>query len=158
ETLDVVELKRRAHGGRSLLHLVEHVGKRRLERECLFDLISAYVGILAIFQEARKLMLAKKLGNRGQVRPPVLRPSFQVCENRGDASLVENRECVLDVFIEIGVKDALIHEVQPRTNVEQDPAEVMKLEGCENGRVSLHRLLDTPIVANRLFLARLDLS
>src|ERR1700716_726076 len=43
-----------------LLHLVEHVAEGRLELERLLDFIGAHIGILAVFQEARTLMLPKE--------------------------------------------------------------------------------------------------
>ena len=46
------------------LHLVEHVGEGRLELERLLDLVGADVRILAVFQEARALVLANELDER----------------------------------------------------------------------------------------------
>src|SRR4029077_704535 len=66
------------HVPRRSLHLVEHRRKRRLELECLLDLVCAYVGVLAVFQETRAMMLADKLDERRRVGLPVRRKSFEV--------------------------------------------------------------------------------
>ena len=69
----------------------------------------------------------------GQVRLPVLRPTFEVDEHRGDAGLDEQRHRVLEIFVEIGVEDALIHEVHARADIEQHPAEVVQLQRRQDG-------------------------
>src|SRR5262245_36868941 len=50
------------------LHLVEHVLEGRLEPERLLDLVGAYIRILAVFQEARALVLPHELDERRSVR------------------------------------------------------------------------------------------
>src|SRR3954452_3386933 len=54
------------------LHLVQHSGKRRLQTERLLDFVSAHVGVLAVFKEARALVLAHELNERGSISLPVL--------------------------------------------------------------------------------------
>src|SRR6266550_8934487 len=83
------------------LHLVEHVREGRLELQGLLDFIGAHVGILSVFDEARALMLTKKVDDRRKVRLPVIRPSFEVDENRGDAGLDEESHRDLKVFVEV---------------------------------------------------------
>src|SRR5437868_4243310 len=58
---------------RRSLHLIEHVGERRLEPEGLLDLIRAHVGILPVFQEAGAMVLADEFDERRGVRLPILR-------------------------------------------------------------------------------------
>ena len=87
-------------------------------------------------------MRAEEFDDCVEVRLPVLRPPFKVCEHRGDAGFDEEGHCIFEVFIEVGVEDALIHEVKPRADVEQDPAEIMELERSENVRIALDRCLN----------------
>src|SRR5215469_13212885 len=111
-----------------LLHLIEHARKGGLERQRFFHFIGTYEWILPVLQEARKLVFPEELGNGRYVRPPVRWPTLQVCENGCNARLVKNLDCILDIFVKISVEDALIHEVQSRSDVKQDPTEVMKLQ------------------------------
>ena len=53
------------------LHLVEHVRKRRLELECLLDLVRAHIRVFAVFKETRAMMLADELDERRRVGLPV---------------------------------------------------------------------------------------
>src|SRR5262252_978584 len=96
------------------LHLVEHLGERPLELERLLDLFRADVRVLTVFEEARPLVLVEELRDREHVRLPVLGPAFEVGEDRVDARRVEDLEGVLDVLVEVGVEDALVHEVETR--------------------------------------------
>ena len=61
-----------------LLHLVEHVGEGRLQPQRLLDLIGRDVGVLAVLQEARALVLANELDERLGVVLPVLGEAFEV--------------------------------------------------------------------------------
>src|SRR5262249_22522664 len=54
--------------------------------------------------------------------------AFQVLEDGVDAVLAEERHGVLGVLVEIGVEDALIHEVGFLPDVEEHPPEVVQLE------------------------------
>src|SRR5437763_10550615 len=103
-------------------------------------------------------MSTKEFDNFWNICPPVLRPSLEVCENRGNAGLVEERDRILKVLVEIGVEDTLIHKVQPRSDVEQNPAEIMELKRREDSGVSLHcRFYVLAVIAHRLLAAGLDL-
>ena len=44
-----------------LLHLVEHVGERRLQAQRLLDLIRSHVWVLSVLQEAGEVVLAHEL-------------------------------------------------------------------------------------------------
>src|ERR1700744_145903 len=92
------------------LHLIERFGEGPLQLKSFLDLVRASVRIFSILQEAGALMFVKELGDSRHVFVPVLRPSFEVYKNRGDASLVEERNRVVDVSVEISVEDALVHE------------------------------------------------
>ena len=71
---------------------------------------------------------------------------------------VEKRYGILDIFVEIGVEDALIHEVQTRADIEQDPTEIVKPQRREHGRVALHSLFNRlAVLADRVFPSGLDL-
>ena len=105
DVLDVVELKHGTTDGESL-HLVEHVRKRRLELQCLLDLVGAHVGVLAVFKEARALMLADELDERRGVRLPVLRKALQIFEDGAETRCRKNCDRILGVLVEVGVEDA----------------------------------------------------
>src|SRR4051812_23100349 len=94
-----------------LLHLVEHARKRRLQLQSLFDLVGGDIGIFAIFQEAGALMIAHEFDEGGRVGLPVLWKSLKVLKDRLDAQRAKQGDGVLGVLVEIGVEDALIHEV-----------------------------------------------
>src|SRR5262249_35937731 len=133
------------------LHLVEHVGKRRLQLERLLDLFGGDKGVLPVFQEARALVFAKELADGGQVRLPVLQPSLELEECRRYARLGEEGHRILEVLVEIGVEDALVHEVETRADVEEDPAEIVKSQRSEDRRIGFYRVLDRlPVIADRL--------
>src|SRR4051794_20740254 len=100
------------------LHLVKHFRKGLLELQGLLDLVCRDVRILAIFQEAGTLMLANELDERRHIGLPVLRKAFQVLEYGRDATLGEQRHCVVGIFVELGIEDALVHEVGILADVE----------------------------------------
>ena len=79
-------------------------------------------------------MLAKELGDSCNVRLPVFRSSAEIHKDCSDARRDEKRDYVLKIFVKIGIKDALIHELQSRSDVEQNPAEIVQLQWRENGR------------------------
>ena len=70
----------------------------------------------------------------------------------------KRRHGVLGVLIEVGVEDALIHEVGFRTDVEEHPAQVVQLEHLERVGQAGDGLLDLlPVRADGLLRAGLDL-
>ena len=146
------------HRPGGLLHLVEHRGERRLEPERLLDLVGAHVGILPVFEEARALVLPDEFDEGRGVRLPIFGEPFEVLEDRVDAVFREERHGVLGVLIEVGVEDALIHEVRLRTDVEEHPAQVVQLEHLERVGQAGDGLLDLlSIRADGLLRAGLDL-
>src|SRR5277367_597413 len=116
---------------RWLLHLIEHIGECRLELERLFDFIGGDIRILAVFEEAWALVLTHKRDEGRRIRFPVGREPFQILENCVHASQTEKCYRVFRVFIEVRVKDALIHEVGLTFNWEEHPAQIVKLEHGE---------------------------
>ena len=52
------------------------------------------------------------------------------------------RHRILGVLVEVGVEDALIHEVGVAFDVEEHPAQVVQLEHGEDVGLPGHRLLD----------------
>src|SRR6266850_5904301 len=95
----------------TLLHLVEHLGERGLQFKRLLDLVGAHERIFTVFEETRALMLAQKLDERWRIGLPVFREAFEILENRAQTSAGKDRHGILSVFVEVGVEDALIHEV-----------------------------------------------
>ena len=80
--------------------------------------------------------------NAGSVRLPVLREPLEVFKDRLEPGLGEDGDGILGVLVEVGVEDALIHEVGVAFDVEEHPAQVVQLEHGEAvGRLG-HRLLD----------------
>src|SRR5215472_8840681 len=142
-----------------LLHLVERFPERLLQFKRLLDLISGDVWVFSVFEETRALVITNKLDERGHVRFPVLGKSFQVLEDGVYTGFREQRDCIVSVFVEIGVEDALVHEIRLLADVEKNPAQVMELQGCKKVRIALKRLLDLfPIFAEYLLASRLDLG
>src|SRR5215203_6740350 len=83
---------------------------------------------------------------------PVHREAFEVFENGVNAEAHKERDCVFRVLVEVGVENPLVHKVQSRTDVEQHPAKIMKLERSEKVGKSRDRSLDRiSIFANGCF-------
>src|SRR5262245_54861902 len=115
----------------SSLHLVEHLAERILERERLLDLVGAHIGVLAVLEEARALMLPHELDEGRRVRLPVLGEALEVLEDRVDPRRRKNRDGVFGVLVEVRVEDALVHEVGVLADVEEHPTQIVQLEGGE---------------------------
>ena len=104
-------------------------------------------------------MIPKELDDGLEVGTPVLGPAFEVHEHGGEPGRVEQRDRVFEILVEVGVEDALVHEVEPRADVEQDPSQVVQLERREHAGVRGHRLLDGgAVLANHLLLPGFDLG
>src|SRR3954447_22897473 len=124
------------------LHLVEHAGESRLQPQGLLDLVGTHIGVLAVFQEAGALVVAHELDERSGVRLPVLREPFKVLKDRPEAGPREDAYGVFGVLVEVGVEDALVHEVGVLADVEEHPAQVVELQHGEEVRRLGHPLLD----------------
>ena len=79
-------------------------------------------------------MFPEKLVPRGHIALPVLGEPLEIYERRRDASRSEERHGVLEVLVEVGVEDALIHEVRVPFDFEQQPAQVVQFERRKNLR------------------------
>src|SRR5215203_2574890 len=97
-------------------------------------------------------MLPDEFDERVGVGLPVHREAFEVFENGVNAEAHKERDCVFCVLVEVGVENTLIHEVQSRTDVEQHPTKIMKLERSEKVGKSPDRCLDRiTVCANGCF-------
>src|SRR3954466_6860864 len=112
--------------GSGSLHLVEHGGERTLDAQRLLHFIRGHIRIFSVFQKARPLVIAEELDHGCRVCLPVFGPTFQIYKYGRDAGRVEERYGVLKIFVEISIEDALVHEVQTRSYIEQNPAQIMK--------------------------------
>ena len=75
-----------------------------------------------------------------------------------DTSRLEQLNRVLGVLVEIGIENALVHEVLVLTDVKEHPAQVMELQRCERVRARGDGVLDAlPVGADLGLRARLDL-
>src|SRR5437588_3299692 len=126
------------------LHLVEHAGESRLQPQGLLDLVGTHVGVLAVLQEAGALVLAHELDERSGVRLPVFREPFEVLKDRPEAGPREDADGVFGVLVEVGVEDALVHEVGVLADVEEYPAQVVELQHGEEVRRLGRSLLELP--------------
>src|SRR3954468_1520705 len=86
-----------AVGDPRLLHLIERVRERRLDRERLLDFFARHVGVLAVFEEARALVLAEESDDRRRIRRVVRRPTLQGFKGRLDARLSEEERGVFAI-------------------------------------------------------------
>src|SRR3954470_16847427 len=94
------------------LHVVEHRREGLFQCQRLLDFSSRHVRILPILEEARALVFADERDEGLRVRLPINRKSFELLENRVNARTLEQLDRILGVLIEIGIEDALIHEVR----------------------------------------------
>src|ERR1700722_8212632 len=111
---------------RKSLHLVKHGRERGLEFERFFDLVGANERILAVFEETRALMLANEGHERGRIGLPIHRESLEIFEDSRNARGGEQRDSVLGVFVEVGVENALVHEVGFPIDGKHQPAQVVQ--------------------------------
>src|SRR4026208_2473861 len=99
--------------------MVEHVREGCLELQSFLYLIRAHEGILAIFKEARALMLSDKLDQCRGVRRSIRRHALQILEDGGETGCRKNCDRILRVFVEVGVEDAHVLEVSVPLDLEQ---------------------------------------
>src|SRR5687767_12045805 len=88
------------------LHLVEGIGECGLKPERLLDLIGRDIGILAVFEEARLVVIAHELDEGRRVCVPVLGEPIEILKHRSYAGCAKKGYCVLGVLVEVGVEDA----------------------------------------------------
>src|ERR1700730_6676191 len=125
-----------------LLHLVEHVREACLELQGLLDLVRTHERIFAIFKEARAMMVTDELDECLGVRFPIFRKALQIFENGIETRFRKDVNCILGIFVEVGVENAHVLEVGFPIDVEKIPSEVMQLEHGEDIRLTSHGFLD----------------
>ena len=114
--------------------------------------------MLAVFEEARPLVVAEKLDYGRRIGRVVCGPPFEGLKGRLDARLPEEVRGILAVFIEIGIEDGLVHQVVLPVNGEDQPPQVVCLEDRERGRIICDCFLyDFGVVVDVLFPSRDDL-
>src|SRR5687768_14753635 len=84
-----------------LLHLVQHVGEGGFESQRLLDLVRRHIGVFAIFEEARALMVPDELDERRRIRLPILWEALEVLEDGLETESRKERHRVFGVFVEI---------------------------------------------------------
>lgn len=62
-------------------------------------------------------MFAEEPDNGGYVRLPVLGPAFEIGEDGRDTRFDEQSDCVFEIFVEVGIEDALVHEVKTGADI-----------------------------------------
>src|SRR5262249_25199607 len=127
--------------------------KRRFHAQGLLDLIGAHVRVLTVFHETRALVLAHELHDGRGVGLPVLGETFEIFEYRVDARGVEDGYRILAVLVEVRVEDALVHEVRVTLDREEQPAQVVELQGREGVWLVGYGLLDLARVLVEVVLA-----
>src|SRR5690348_12084895 len=100
-------------------------------------------------------MLAYERDERFRVLLPILWKAFKIGEHGGDSRLAEQLHCVFGVFVEVRVEDALILEVQSRSDVGQHPAEVVQPQRSEGLWAASDRVLDRFAIRPNGFFASL---
>src|SRR5215204_1271305 len=141
-----------------LLHLIQHGRHGALYFHGFSDLISSRIRVLRVLKKTWALVIPEELVDRSHIPLPILGESFEICKYCRDAGRSEERHCVLDILVEVGVEDALIHEIRVAFDVEQDPAQVMQFERRKNERIVGYRFFDRiAVLANGRFAPGLDL-
>src|SRR5260370_28245790 len=103
-------------------------------------------------------MVTKELNHSRKICFPIVRPALQVHEYRGDAGFQEECYGIFKVFVEIGIEDALVHEMRSRTDVKNNPAKVMQSERRKHIRLTRDRRLDRrTVLSDHRFFPGLDL-
>ena len=125
------------------LHLVEHRRERLLELERLLDFGRADTyGYSPYSRKLGHWCSRTNLTNAGAfVFQSVGNPS-RFSKIGVDARACEERNGVFGVLVEVGVEDALVHEVRVRADVEEHPAQVVELERRERVGLAAIVLLD----------------
>ena len=141
-----------------LLHLVKHGGQSCLHLEGLLYLVGSDERILTIFEKAWALMFAHEFDECRSVRLPIHREALKIFEDRVDAGLFEESDCVFGIFVEVSIEYPLVHEIRIAADVEEDPSQVVKPERGENERIASYSVLYCFSVRTDCFLAtRFDL-
>jgi hypothetical protein len=86
-------------------------------------------------------MLANEFYEGRRVRLPVCRKTLKIFEDRVDAGFLEESDRVLGIFVEVSIEYALVHEIGIAADVEENPSQVVKLEGGKNERIARYGVL-----------------
>src|SRR5205809_588258 len=114
--------------------------------------------MLAVFEEARPLVLVEKLDYGRRIGRVVRRPPFESLKGGLDARLPEEERRIFAVFIEIGIEDTLVHHVALTLDGEDHPSQIMRFEYGEGGGIVCDCFLyDLGMVVYVLFPSRDDL-
>ena len=87
-------------------------------------------------------MIAGKLDEGGGIGLPVHRKTLEILEHRPQAGGAEYFHRVFGIFIEVGVENALIHEIGVPLDGEEHPAQVMQLQDGQGVGLRGDRFLD----------------
>src|SRR4029077_21160391 len=109
-----------------------------------------------VFQKTRAVVFAHKLDECRRVRLPVRREPFEILENCAQTSGAKERHGVLGIFVKVGVKDALVHEVGLAFDREEYPTQVVQLEYGKAVRLLSNGLLDVARILVEDLLAAWD--
>src|SRR6202040_1978659 len=80
------------------------------------------------FKEARAMMVTDELDECLGVRLPIFRKALQIFENGVETGCRKDANCILGIFVEVGVENAHVLKVSLSIYVEKVPSEVMQLE------------------------------
>ena len=90
-------------------------------------------GILTVFKETRGLRArAQNLTKRFWVGLPIHRKALEVLEYRPDAGSAKRATASSVVLVEVGIENALVHEVRVAIDREQQPAQIVQFERRQN--------------------------
>ena len=76
-------------------------------------------------------MVADKLDESWRIGLPVLRKAFEIFKDGVNSQICEQTDCIFRVLVEVGVKDALIHEVGFTFDRKEHPSQVVELEDSQ---------------------------
>src|SRR5688572_25737730 len=76
-------------------------------------------------------MSSNERDERFRVSLPIFRKPFEIFEYSLYSDSGEERDCVLSVLVEVGIENALVHEVSLAIDREKHPTQVMQFEWGE---------------------------
>src|SRR4051794_38896088 len=95
-------------------------------------------------------MVAYELDESGRIRFPVVRKALELREDRRDTRGAEQRDRVFRVLVEVGIEDALVHEVRIAADVEEHPAEIVELQRRQHIGCTSHGVFERLSVSANL--------
>jgi len=121
---------------RKLLDFRDHISVfgwvvHRFGLERFLDFVRTYVWILAVFEEDRTLMVTDEFGERRRTDLPILWQANKVLKDRHGHECGKEGHRIPGVFVEVGVEDTLIHEVELPFDRKEHAAWVMQLIGIQ---------------------------